>query len=180
MIVVIMGAAGSGKTTVGQRLAAALGWPFFDGDDFHPPASVAKMASGVPLDDDDREPWLARLRELIDEHASAGASAVIACSALRRRYRERLLAGCSEARLVYLEADAALLAQRLAARAGHFFPAALLESQLAALEPPEDAIAIHAGQPVADIVSAVIEALGEALGEASGQAARKPPGRPRA
>ena len=175
MIVVIMGAAGSGKTTVGQRLAAALGWPFFDGDDFHPPASVAKMASGVPLDDEDREPWLARLRALIDEHASAGTSAVIACSALRQRYRERFLAGCSEARLVYLEADAALLAQRLAARAGHFFPAALLESQLAALEPPEDAIAIHAGQPVADIVSAVIEALGEAQGHAAQKSPERPP-----
>jgi gluconokinase len=162
MIIVIMGVAGCGKTTVGQRLAAALGWPFFDGDDFHPPANVAKMASGLPLDDGDRRPWLARLRQLIDALGDAGTSAVIACSALRQRYRDHLLAGCSEARLVYLAADGALLAQRLAARAGHFFPAALLESQLAALEAPGDAITIDAGQPVADIVAAVIAALGEA------------------
>jgi gluconokinase len=166
MIIVLMGVAGCGKTTVGQHLAAALGWPFFDGDDFHPAASVAKMASGQALDDGDRAPWLARLRQLIDELAAAGTSAVIACSALRQSYRERLLAGCSEARLVYLAADGALLAQRLAGRSQHFFPAALLESQLAALEAPEDGIVIDAGRPVADIVATLIEALGEAAGEA--------------
>lgn len=159
MIIVIMGIAGCGKTTVGQHLAAALGWPFFDGDDFHPPANVAKMASGQPLDDGDRAPWLARLRQLIDAQVAAGTSAVIACSALRQSYRERLLGGCSEARLVYLAADGALLGQRLAARAQHFFPAALLESQLAALEEPDDAIVIDAGRPVAEIVAAVMEAV---------------------
>ncbi len=159
MIIVIMGIAGCGKTTVGQHLAAALGWPFFDGDDFHPAANVVKMASGQALDDGDRAPWLARLRQLIDELGEAGTSAVIACSALRQGYRERLLAGGSEARLVYLAADGALLAQRLAGRALHFFPAALLESQLAALEEPEDALVIDAGRPVAEIVAAVIEAL---------------------
>lgn len=160
MIIVIMGIAGSGKTTVGQHLGAALGWPFFDGDDFHPAANLAKMASGQPLDDGDRGPWLARLRQLIDEQVEAGTSAVIACSALRQSYRERLLGGCSEARLVYLAADGALLAQRLAGRTRHFFPATLLESQLAALEEPEGAIVIDAGRPVAEIVAAVMEAVG--------------------
>jgi gluconokinase len=164
MIVLIMGIAGCGKTTVGQHLAAALGWPFFDADDLHPAANIAKMASGRPLDDADRAPWLERLRQLIDEHAAAGASAVLACSALKQSYRERLLGGCAAARLVYLQASRALLAVRLHERAHHFFPAALLDSQLAVLEEPGGApggaIVIDAGLPVADIVAAIRAALG--------------------
>jgi gluconokinase len=160
MIVLIMGIAGCGKTTVGQRLATALGWPFFDADDLHPAANIAKMASGQPLDDADRAPWLERLRQLIDEQVAAGTSAVLACSALKQSYRERLLGGCAEARLVYLQASRALLAARLRERAHHFFPAALLDSQLEALEEPEDAIVIDAGLPVPDIVAAIRAALG--------------------
>jgi gluconokinase len=164
MIVLIMGIAGCGKTTVGQRLATALGWRFFDADDLHPAASVAKMASGRPLDDADRAPWLARLRQLIDELVAAGTSAVLACSALRQSYRERLLGGCADARLVYLEASRALLARRLHERAHPFFPAALLDSQLAALEEPNDAIVIDAGRPLAGIVAAIRAALGQPQG----------------
>ena len=160
MIVLVMGIAGCGKSTVGQRLAAALGWPFFDADDFHPAANIAKMASGTPLDDADRAPWLERLRQLIGEQVAAGISAVLACSALKQSYRERLLGGCAEARVVYLQASRALLAVRLRERVHHFFPAALLDSQLAALEEPDDAIVIDAGRPVADIVAAIRAALG--------------------
>jgi gluconokinase len=155
MIVVIMGIAGCGKTTVGQRLASDLGWPFFDGDDFHPAASIAKMASGRPLDDADRAPWLARLRELIDELCAAGTSAVIACSALKQGYREQLLAGCGDARLVYLQAGRALLAQRLEQRVHPFFPAGLLDSQIRALEEPGDALVLAAERPVAEIVAEI-------------------------
>lgn len=161
MIIVIMGVAGSGKTTVGQRLAAALGWRFVDADDLHEPASIAKMASGQPLDDADRAPWLARLRRLIDELARAGTPAVLACSALRQSYRERLLGGCADARLVYLQASRALLAQRLHERAGHFFPAALLDTQLTALEEPDDALVLDAGRPPDDIVAELCAALGQ-------------------
>jgi gluconokinase len=159
MIIVIMGVAGCGKTTVGQRLAAALGWPFFDADDLHEPASLAKMASGQPLDDADRAPWLARLRRLIDELTAAGTPAVLACSALKQSYRECLLGGCADARLVYLRASRALLARRLRERAGHFFPAELLDSQLEALEEPSDALVIDAGRPPDDIVAHLCAAL---------------------
>lgn len=159
MIVVIMGAAGSGKTTVGRRLAATLGWPFHDADDFHSAASVAKMRAGAPLDEADRAPWLARLRRRIDELVAAGASAVLACSALRQRHRALLLGGCPESCLVYLAADRALLARRLHERADHFFPAALLDSQLATLEAPERALVFDAGRPSEEIVAGVVAAL---------------------
>ena len=160
MIVLVMGIAGCGKTTVGQRLAAALGWPFFDADDLHPASNIAKMASGTPLDDADRAPWLALLRQLIDELSAAGTPAVLACSALKQSYRERLLGGCAGARVVYLQASRALLAQRLRERTHHFFPASLLDSQLAALEEPNDAIVIDAGRPLDDIIADVRAALG--------------------
>ena len=160
MIVVIMGVAGCGKSTVGQRLAAALGWVFVDADDLHAAASIAKMAGGTPLDDADREPWLARLRQRIDELDAAGTSAVLACSALQRRHRARLLDGCAQARLVYLKASRALLAGRLHERARHFFPAALLDSQLAALEEPDDALVMDAGRSLPDIVADIITGIG--------------------
>lgn len=159
MIVVLMGAAGCGKTTVGQRLAADLGWAFFDADDFHPAASVARMAAGQPLDDAGRGPWLARLRRLIDELHATDTSAVIACSALRRSYRERLLSGCDDAALVHLKAGRQLLRERLRARAGHFFPASLLDSQLATLEEPDDAITVSAQLPIEAIVGHIRAAL---------------------
>jgi gluconokinase len=136
VIVIIAGAAGSGKTTVGAMLAGRLGWPFADADDFHPDANVAKMRAGIPLTDADRRPWLQAIGAWMDEHIGRGESAVVGCSALRRSYRDLLLGGRPEARMVFLAADSEVLTRRLAARAGHFFPEQLLASQLATLEPP--------------------------------------------
>jgi carbohydrate kinase (thermoresistant glucokinase family) len=137
MIVMVAGISGSGKTTVGELLASRLGWEFADGDTFHPAANVAKMHAGVPLTDDDRWPWLQAIGTWIDEQDAAGRSAVVACSALKRSYRQRLLAGRPEIRMFFLvishEADEA----RLTTRHGHFFPGKLLDSQFAALEMPE-------------------------------------------
>jgi gluconokinase len=139
MVVIVMGPAGSGKTTVGERLAGALGWPYYDGDDFHPPANVALMRAGVALGDAERAPWLAALAGLIAGRVAAGEPAVLACSALRREYRRRLVPAAVPAgavRFVYLRATPTLLEARLTGRRGHFFSAALLASQLAALEEP--------------------------------------------
>jgi carbohydrate kinase (thermoresistant glucokinase family) len=138
MIVVIAGVSGSGKSTVGGLLAARLGWPFADGDAFHPAANLAKMSVGVPLTDADRGPWLAAIGAWMDERVAAGQSAVVACSALRRAYRDTLLGGRPEVRMVFLQVSHDRDAARLTARRGHFFPAALLDSQFAALEMPKD------------------------------------------
>lgn len=139
MVVILMGPAGSGKTTVGRRLAESLGWRYHEGDDFHPPENVALMRAGTPLGDAERAPWLAALAALISEHVAAGTSAVLACSALKREYRRMLVpdaAAPGAVRFVYLRASPELLAQRLAGRRGHFFSAEMLASQLAALEEP--------------------------------------------
>jgi gluconokinase len=141
MVIVVMGPAGAGKSLVGARLAAALGWPFHEGDAFHPPDNVARMRAGTPLGDAERGPWLAALAALVAGRVAEGAPAVLTCSALRRAYRRALVppgAPAGAVRFVYLRADAALLAARLAGRTGHFFAPALLASQLAALEPPGD------------------------------------------
>ena len=136
MIVIVAGVSGSGKTTVGAMLAGRLGWPFADADDFHPPANVAKMQAGIPLTDADREPWLRAIAAWMDERIARGEDAVIACSALKRSYRDQLLDGRPAARMVFLAPDREVLARRLAARHGHFFPEQLLGTQLDALEPP--------------------------------------------
>ena len=154
MIVVVMGVCGCGKTTVGEALAAATGWPFFDADGFHPPANVAKMAAGVPLTDLDRAPWLDRLAAEMGAIERAGGSAVLACSALKAAYRERL-AIAGDVRFVHLKGDRATIASRVAARTGHYMPAALVDSQFAALEPPADAIDIDVVLPVAEQVAAI-------------------------
>lgn len=163
MILVVAGVAGSGKTTVGRLLAGRLHCDFADGDDFHPPASVAKMHAGVPLTDADRWPWLAAIVAWMDERAAAGESAVVACSALRRAYRERLLAAAAAPRLVFLvvphDADEA----RLVTRPGHFFPPGLLDSQFAALElprPPEPVPLVPSVGTPAETADAVLRALG--------------------
>ena len=141
-VVVVMGVAGAGKTTVGRALADAMGWPFHDADDFHAPESVARMRAGLPLDDARRAPWLAELRTLIATTLGAGESAVLACSALRHAYRDALVprdaAGVAPGivRFVHLRVSAAVLAARLGTRTGHFAPPALLASQLATLEEP--------------------------------------------
>jgi gluconokinase len=136
VIVVLMGVAGTGKTTVGRALAAALGAAFIEGDAFHTPASRAKMAAGVPLDDSDRAPWLEALGEELARTAAAGAGAVLACSALRRRYRDRLRVVCPGLRLVHLDGAVERIHARLEARRGHYMPASLLASQIQALERP--------------------------------------------
>jgi gluconokinase len=160
MVVVVMGVAGSGKTTVGGRLARELGWSFHDGDDFHPPASVEKMRSGVPLTDADRLPWLEALRGVIERCLATGEDAVVACSALKGSYRRMLGADRPGVALVYLRGDAGLIGRRLAARQGHFMPPGLLESQLAALEEPVEALTLDAALDPAALVAAVRAHLG--------------------
>ena len=151
MIVVLMGVAGSGKTTIGVRLARAEGWPFFDADDFHTPENKEKMRRGEGLTDADREPWLAALRARIDEFRAAGRSAVFACSALKQAYRDRLQAG-PDVRFVYLKGMFELIERRLASRPGHYAGPSLLRSQFAALEEP-------VGIPVVDVDQAPDEML---------------------
>jgi gluconokinase len=160
MVIILMGVAGAGKTTVGKRLAAALGWRFLEGDDFHPQRNVAKMAAGVPLTDEDRQPWLEQLRGLIAQALERGEDVVLACSALRRSYRQRLAVDPARMRWVYLTAPAEVLARRLGERKGHFMPAGLLDSQLATLEPPEDALVLDVTPGVDEVVSRIRAGLG--------------------
>jgi gluconokinase len=142
MIVVVAGVSGSGKSTVGARLASELGWPFTDGDALHPAANIAKMRAGQPLTDAERRPWLAAVSARIDDYLARGQSAVVACSALKRAYRDELRAGRPAVHIVFLEVGRDILADRLRARLGHFFPATLLDSQLATAEAPQP------GEPV--------------------------------
>jgi len=161
-VVLVMGVAGAGKTTLGERLAAELGWPFLDGDDLHPAANIAKMAAGVPLTDADRAPWFAAIGARIDEWAARGTPGVVASSALKRAYRDDLRAGRPQIELVYLGGGRDLLASRLAQRTGHFMPPGLLDSQLATLEPPaaeERAISLDISRPLERQVAEVIAAL---------------------
>lgn len=155
--------AGAGKTTVGLALAAALGRAFSDADDYHPPANVDAMRRGVPLTDADRAPWLAALRALLARALAEGTPVVLACSALRAAYRRALVPdGAAEGAVafVYLDVTPETAARRVAARAGHFMPAALVASQFAALEVPGDAVRVDAALPVADAVAWVRRALG--------------------
>jgi gluconokinase len=161
-VVVVMGVSGSGKTSIGQALASELGWTYAEGDRFHSPANVAKMASGTPLTDDDRWPWLDSIAAWIREQTAAGRSAVIACSALKRSYRDRLRQAWPAMRVVYLHGDRAVLEERLGSRKGHFFPKRLLDSQLADLEPPaadERAIVVDVASSVPEIVATAAAAL---------------------
>jgi gluconokinase len=136
VIVVVAGVSGSGKTTVAALLSGHLGWPFTDGDLLHPAANIAKMAKGVPLTDADRQPWLQAIAALMDERIAAGQSAIVACSALKRAYRDLLLTGRPSARMAFLLIAEEIVARRLAVRHDHFFDGRLLRSQFADLEPP--------------------------------------------
>jgi len=164
MIVIVAGVAGSGKSTIGSLLAWELGWEFEDGDDLHSTASIAKMKAGLPLTDEDRRPWLSAVATWIDERAAVGRSGVIACSALKRSYRDQLLDGRPELRMVFLEVlDRETLVARLKGRHGHFFHSELLDSQLAAVEPPlpaERVIVVDDASPPADVVREIIRRLG--------------------
>jgi gluconokinase len=134
---VVMGVSGSGKSTIADSLAARLGWRCEDGDKFHPASNVAKMSAGHPLTDEDRWPWLQAIADEIDRVCRAGERAVIACSALKRAYRDILVHGRNDVRIIFLNGTQELIAGRLAARKGHFMPPGLLKSQFATLQPPE-------------------------------------------
>lgn len=172
MIVVVTGASASGKSTLGKALAGALGWEFAEGDDLHPDYNRALMAAGIALGDKERAPWLAALARSIGEHVRSGLSAVYTCSALKRRYRAALLADGvppQAMRFVYMRAPRALLAQRLAHRHGHFFPASLLDSQLSDLEPPGDdepapTLTVDATRPARVLLAQTLAWLGAAGG----------------
>jgi len=156
-----MGVSGSGKSTVGAALAAALGWPLVDADDLHPPENVAKMAAGVPLTDDDRWPWLDRIVAELRRITADGPNVILACSALKQRYRDRL-AAAGDVRFVHLRGDRETIAARLASRRHRYMPATLLGSQFAALEVPSDAIDVDIATSVDAQVRAIVDALGAA------------------
>jgi gluconokinase len=159
MIVVLMGVSGSGKTTIGAGLAERLGWTFLDGDDFHPPQNVAKMKAGTPLTDEDRWPWLDRLNAELRVREARGESAILACSALKQAYRDRLARGVADWRLVFLHGSFELLQRRMKERKHRYMPGSLLKSQFATLEPPEKAIRIDVAEPLERSVERIREAL---------------------
>jgi gluconokinase len=166
LVILVMGVSGSGKSTLGAALAADLGWPFLEGDRFHPPENIAKMAAGIPLYDADRAPWLARLRAEIESQLRAqnGGGTVLACSALKASYRRQLRGGI-EARvpLVYLKGDPSGLEDRLRGRSGHYMKVDMLDSQLEVLEepePPERAVTIPFDLPTGEAVRLIRRALG--------------------
>jgi gluconokinase len=159
MIVIVMGVVGAGKTTIGQMLAEPMGWRFADADDFHPAANKEKIRHGIPLTDDDRRPWLARLRKEILEWIARHENAVLACSALKRSYRQELQAS-PEVRFVYLKGTGAIIAERLRLRHGHFADEQILASQFADLEEPDDAVTVDAGPAPQEIVAQIRRKLG--------------------
>ncbi len=161
--IVVMGVSGCGKTAVGAALAERLGVPFIEGDQHHPQANIDKMAAGIPLDDDDRGPWLAALGGILGKTARENAGGVLACSALRKAYRRRLAETASlPLRFVFLDGSRALLAERMRDRPGHYMPVALLDSQLATLEAPgpdEGAITVSIDQPIAVLAERIAGVL---------------------
>lgn len=159
MVVVVMGVAGSGKSTIGPQIAKALGGDYAEGDQFHPPANIAKMSSGTPLDDADRQPWLEAMAEAIAGWRRKDRPTVLACSALRKRYREILARGAAEVRFVYMRATPELVAQRMASRSGHFMPTSLIGSQFATLEEPDDAIVLDSSRSPAELVATALAQL---------------------
>jgi gluconokinase len=171
---IVMGVSGSGKSTIGDKLAERLGWSYEDGDRFHPASNVAKMSAGQPLTDEDRWPWLRAIAEEIDRICEAGEHAVIACSALKRAYRDVLVHGRNDVRIIYLKGTQDLIASRLALRKGHFMPPGLLASQFKTLEPPglsENPVIVSIDASVEAVVDDIVHKLG--LGPADSSAPRR-------
>src|ERR1043166_587852 len=161
VVVIVFGVSGTGKTTVGNRLARDLGWHFYEADDFHSRANIDKMKRGIPLNDQDRQPWLARLRKVIERSLANNENAVLACSGLKRKYRRRLRVD-AEVKFVFLRGDYELVRKQLARRRGHFMRPELLKSQFDALEEPrpnEETIVIQLGQSPRDLVRKIKDAL---------------------
>lgn len=159
-IIVVMGVAGAGKSTVGRQLAGRLGWVFLDADDFHPPANILKMTAGQPLTDADRAPWLSSMHSALAQAQANGRPVVLAASVLKESYRQRLAAGLGNVHYVYLSASAELIAGRLNQRSNHFMKADMLVSQFAALEEPVDALAVDAGLSPVAIIDIILPGLG--------------------
>jgi gluconokinase len=159
MVIVLMGVAGSGKSTIGAALARQLGWPFRDADEFHPGANIAKMRRGIPLTDDDRRPWLEAIRASIAQYLSARENVIFACSALKQIYRELIEVDAEKVRFVYLKGPPALIAERLAQRRGHFFDPKLMQSQFDELEEPQAAIEVDISPSPETIADSIVAAL---------------------
>ena len=171
--IVVMGVSGAGKTSAARELTRQLGWEYIEGDDLHPAANVAKMAAGTPLDDEDRWPWLRRIAEVIGEHEAAGTSVIVTCSALKREYRDLLRNGHPSVWFAHVDVPRELLAQRLAARQGHYMPPSLLDSQLATLErlaADEPGAVIDGDGPLAETVAEVLADLRTRRGDLDGPA----------
>jgi carbohydrate kinase (thermoresistant glucokinase family) len=159
--VILMGVAASGKTAVGKRVAEKLNWIFLDADDFHPEANIEKMKHGIPLNDQDRAPWLQRLHDELERQIAKGHSVILGCSALKESYRKVLQDEKFQPVFVYLDVDPETIRERLKHRTSHFFPKELMESQFAALEKPKDAIVVDGRKPVDEVVDQTLHALRE-------------------
>lgn len=158
-VIIVMGVSGCGKTTIGELLAEKLGWQFSDADEFHPAANVAKMSAGQPLNDDDRAPWLQAISEHISDCLARDVGAVVTCSALKKAYREVIVVDLERVKFVYLHGSRELLWERISGREGHFMKPAMLDSQLATLEMPEDALTVEITSKPEAIVASICDSL---------------------
>jgi gluconokinase len=162
-----MGVSGSGKTSVGLKLSDALGWPFYDGDEYHPQGNIDKMAKGIPLNDEDRQPWLEILHNLILEHVSDNRSLIVACSALKIRYRQILKGNLDNVLFVYLMGSFDLIYGRMKVRSGHYMKAEMLRSQFADLEAPNSALSISVEKSVEQIVAEIRDYISSTSGSST-------------